>query len=731
VARLRSPIVLAAFRLALLLPVAGCTGWYQYALPVSTSPAAAARANTLLAGSGRSDLTPPPGVGLAGNGPEGRTATGWRHRLYARALVLEDRRGERIALVVTDLAHVSANLHRLAAARVVSETGIGADRLIVSATHTHSGPGHFYGERQYNEHSARLAGYDPAVTEFLVSGIVNAVRQAYRDLKPAKAAWGFQVLRGFTRNRSYRAYCHNPPHLRGPCPKDVHGPEREEPTLAVDSIWALLRVDRVQGDSLRPFAAFSVFAIHGTANPSTATVVDGDIHAVVERRLEQLIDAENGDPPGFVPRAVHLFANGNEGDVSPNRDLGSTQCPVPRLLVPGQSGPREPGAPWEWIYADSSVLRSCLAAARAFIQDAGTRMGDSAFAHFQRLGKELRGDIQITRAFTTIRLPGYEGLCPRPAAGTATAAGAADVPTRMAGWRLLGFIPVGFEQGNSAKKKQPKGCHSNKRILLGSIQDLVTGEYGLPDAAQLAVVRIGNVLLGAVPFEPTITSGRLFREAMTKAADPTGQQGLRSVIVGLANGFVQYVATPYEYAEQGYEGGSTLYGPRTQAVLEAELERLGAALARSFPSSPPADVAPMLAYPGKPEEIMPRATAANPLTRAPALLERRCSDDGMLEVTWLDQPPGRLNPSDGQVLQIEALQEGNWTRFAWDDQADVVVEAVGRRKNEGHEWKVTLSRSTAGKTLQLRILPRRGGQFPGALSAPFSGCPATSTNGKG
>ena len=53
----------------------------------------------LRAGFARVDITPPPGPGMIGWGTEGRRARGWRGRMYARAMVLEDRAGERIALV--------------------------------------------------------------------------------------------------------------------------------------------------------------------------------------------------------------------------------------------------------------------------------------------------------------------------------------------------------------------------------------------------------------------------------------------------------------------------------------------------------------------------------------------------------------------------------------------------------------------------------------------------------
>jgi neutral ceramidase len=152
---------------------AGCATWHAQPLPVPVSPEPAG-GTEFKAGFARVDLTPPPGVGLAGSGPEGRRSTGYRTRLYASAMVLEDPGGERIAFVVVDLTHVSANIHRLAAERLVDTVGIGADRLIVSATHTHSGPSHFYGERQYNESASRVAGHDPRLTDLIVSRVTDA-----------------------------------------------------------------------------------------------------------------------------------------------------------------------------------------------------------------------------------------------------------------------------------------------------------------------------------------------------------------------------------------------------------------------------------------------------------------------------------------------------------------------------------------------------------------------------
>jgi len=104
-----------------------------------------------VAGIGKVDITPPPGLPLFGYS-RARTddAAGVRTRLYARALYLEDARGEHVVLVQCDLGAISALLHLQVARAIVQETGISVDRLLIGATHTHAGPGGYFGVAYYN-----------------------------------------------------------------------------------------------------------------------------------------------------------------------------------------------------------------------------------------------------------------------------------------------------------------------------------------------------------------------------------------------------------------------------------------------------------------------------------------------------------------------------------------------------------------------------------------------------
>lgn len=688
--------------IATAMVLAACGGWNQQSLPAPRSSPPSPGGAVLLAGFGRRDITPPPGVGLAGNGPEGRRSRGFRVRLYVRALVLEDASGERIALAVADLPHVSPNLHRLVAERILKETGIGADRLVLGATHTHSGPGHFYAERQYNRSTSSVAGYDSAVVEFLVSRMSGAVLEAYRARRPARVAWGSAPVWGHTRNRSYDAYLLNglgPP--SGP-------PALPDSQRAVDPTWTMLRVD-VRGTSgdtaFHPAGAFSVFAIHGTGNDPHTDLLDADIHGLVERGLERAIDSTElarRSPGatyvrGYATEAVHVFANGAEGDVSPAWPP-TARCAPPKLEPSLQRAPRGPEAPWTW-YDDSAKVAACLVAARGFVDSAGPRLARSADSLFVALGARGRSDVRIGRAFETLRLPSTPGLCDRPAAGTSTVGGAEDGRTRLYGYHLFGVIGLGFHEG--AAYRAPHGCQAQKRVLLGSLQRRVVGAHGLPEVAQVTVVRIGGLLLGVVPAEVTTRVGSMLEDSLRAGAG--GSDAV--AVVGLADGFIQYVTTPAEYAAQDYEGGSTIYGPGTAAVLAGTLGRLASALGPPGAPSPPADVADVTAYPGASAEIMPRPRSRAPGFRRDTVL-LSCRGDTLV-ARWRDLPPGTLVPADGQLLEIERDSAGRWLLAGWDDEPETEVRAIGSGGRSAWIWELRRSGTSAGR-YRVRWLGRDG-----------------------
>ncbi|HLU99749.1 MAG TPA: hypothetical protein VKZ59_00695 [Acidobacteriota bacterium] len=102
------------------------------AVPTSLS------AQSLKVGTSRVVITPPEGHPMGGS-YQTRLNEGTVDDLYAKTLFLESG-GERVALVALDLVAISDQVVSQARSLIEDRVGISGDRVMISATHTHSGP---------------------------------------------------------------------------------------------------------------------------------------------------------------------------------------------------------------------------------------------------------------------------------------------------------------------------------------------------------------------------------------------------------------------------------------------------------------------------------------------------------------------------------------------------------------------------------------------------------------
>lgn len=149
--------------------------------------------DTLRAGFGALDITPPLGVFLAGHF-NARQANGIHDPLTAQIIVLE--LGEqRLAFVGCDLVGVPAELTAMVRAQVQEAIGLAPDALMLWATHTHAGPvmNEGAGEPRDEEYFQLLA-------HKLAAGVVEAAE----SLRPVtlRIAWGREDR--ISHNRRYR-----------------------------------------------------------------------------------------------------------------------------------------------------------------------------------------------------------------------------------------------------------------------------------------------------------------------------------------------------------------------------------------------------------------------------------------------------------------------------------------------------------------------------------------------
>ena len=245
----------------------------------------------LEAGAARVAVAVPAGAPLAGYGSLARRllfpdvlgrhphafwfqpSRGARDELAARALVLQSG-GRRVAWVALDVLAVDQTL-AADAERRLEAAGVRPATLILSASHTHSGPGAFVDSSALGW--LALDRLDPAVREALLAAIVGAIRGADAGRRPARLATGSVTVPGLVRSR-----------LRQPLDHE-------------------LLVVKVTGAAGEPLALVWNYAIHGTTLGPRNLRLSGDVMGEASTRLER----DLGVPV--------LFVNGAVGDVSPRR----------------------------------------------------------------------------------------------------------------------------------------------------------------------------------------------------------------------------------------------------------------------------------------------------------------------------------------------------------------------------------------------------------------------------
>jgi neutral ceramidase len=167
--------------------------------PTEAPPMAPALAPPALfrVGAAKVDITPPLGVSLAGYFHDRRAAR-IRDGLFARAVVIGPPSGsaaESIALVSVDLCSVEGDLVAGAREKVAAALGIPFERVLVSATHTHTGP-----ELRHDSIVPRSDEW----ADSLPGCIAEAVIEAHGRARVATLRAGRTTAEGYAHNRLSR-----------------------------------------------------------------------------------------------------------------------------------------------------------------------------------------------------------------------------------------------------------------------------------------------------------------------------------------------------------------------------------------------------------------------------------------------------------------------------------------------------------------------------------------------
>lgn len=288
-----------------------------FRLLVALLPSLAAGAERVFqAGAAQLDVTPELGALIVG----GFSPIPARHihdPLRARALVLDDG-AHRIALAVVDNVAIGRECIDAAKRLIEERSRLPGAQVMVSATHTHSGPnarGEEFlpsGEAPRETPPATPPGLTP-YQRFLARRIADVVQCAIQQLEPAKIGWGSVRQPQHVFNRRWfvqdERLRRNPfggiDRVRMNPPRGAESLER--PAGPTDPEIPFLAVRAADG---RPLGLLAAYALHYVGGVGAADI-SADYFGVFDDRMRQLVGAE-GQTPAFVA----LMANGTSGDVN-------------------------------------------------------------------------------------------------------------------------------------------------------------------------------------------------------------------------------------------------------------------------------------------------------------------------------------------------------------------------------------------------------------------------------
>ena len=477
----------------------------------------------LKVGTAQIDITPPMGCRMAGYGSRTEGAQGIHDNLYARAMVLDDG-ATKVAIVACDVAGLDK--HPVATIRqVVAElTDIPGDHVMVCTTHTHSGP------------SVRTGrGAPEELIEITARKIAGAVAIADRNRREGVLKVGRGRVSSVSQNRRHPDW-----------PTD--------PTLKV------LRADTPER---QPIGAILNYPCHGTVMNADNLMISADYPGSTVRTVQRVIGED-------VPI---LFINGAFGNINP---VWTEQV-------------------FAEVERNGMILGGEAIKVLAEIEAAGQRIQ----VHNIRLREwpehkvqgELITDVCLAVSSRTVKLPFKELLSEeeydRLLAGLReelVAAAGPEALTKATDWREeLAAAATPEELSRQAIWRQ--GLEDYLERVVSMDEDTLTERRRI--SALLTKTSRDKTTIGrirgmrsenrdyrateiqAIGVSPRLAFVSVPGELFVEIGQAIEQQSpvAHLFLCGNSNDSVCYLITPEAYEQGGYEAGTTLFAPQTDAII--------------------------------------------------------------------------------------------------------------------------------------------------------------------
>jgi len=481
-------------------------------------------------GSGVYDITGPAAeLGMMGYAMIDQKTAGIHQRLRSRAFVIVSPcNNKRAVFVSADLGQIFQVVKQKVMQKLVASYGsVYTDaNVMLSATHTHSGPGGFSHYALYN---LTVLGFDSQNLNAVADGIYQSIVRAHNNVSAGTIKLATGTLLDASINRSAEAYQLNP------------ASERALYSTDVDKTMTLLRLQRTTGVEV---GQINWFPVHATSMGNDNRYISGDNKGYASWLFEKA-KATNYTAAGQT--FVAAFANSNEGDVTPNIYGGTNGGGANDFESTKLSGEKQYNKALSLYNGASSPVTGGIDYRHSYVK---------------------MDSVSVAAVWTGSTV---KSTCPA-AIGISMLAGAEDGP----GFGYEGVSCNDIDNVWSAFTcaAGQTACQADKPIALQT--GTQTPYPWTPEVLPIQIIRIGNLALVGVPYESTTMAGRRLVDVVKAELASAGVTNV--VIAGLANAYAGYVATREEYAGQYYEGASTHFGPWTLAAYEQEFQKLAVAM---------------------------------------------------------------------------------------------------------------------------------------------------------
>lgn len=510
--------------------------------------------NQLLIGTGKSNITDRrKGLQLQGMADPEQRSTDVLHDLFARAFYFEQG-AEKFAIVIADIWSCTRLLKEnvLVALEDNQITDLRKENLLIAGTHTHSAPGGFAGYSLFEQPVGKI---DPTTLALLTQGITDAIASAIEHKKAGKIFFAKGNLPNCGYQRSMAAYLNNPES------------ERLHYASPTDTDMLLLKFVQLENGTEKLIGCLNWYAIHPTDLGQFNTRISGDNKGLASQKTEAAAQTRFS-----APDFVAAFANSNAGDVSGNQVFTvkddqaydqqlekNASLQYQKAIEILEQADQEIHSEFHSAYAevDFSDLYIESKQERTYpyalgLSSAAGSSEDSIPRYLDPLSQKVKTVDPIIKEGLTLTDLSQLGIWTQYML----------ISTLMAlkfGTKLPQFL------GESLKKG-----HQPKPIIFAPMKKSRIVPHRLP----LQLLRVGPLVIAAIPGEITTMAGRRLRHQIQSAYAKKSIAVQEVAITSYANDYAQYITTKEEYEKQHYEGASTPFGPYTLDAYLQEFERL-------------------------------------------------------------------------------------------------------------------------------------------------------------